>query len=266
MYPVSPQNCYPVFVTSQDCNVTSSAVGHGSLGAWWRTALGRALISAESELLSEALEDVFGWEFLQVGAWGAGRELLAGTRTRRRTVVAPAALDCGPDILARPSQLPIASDLVDAVLLPHALEFAADPYAILREVARVLIGEGQLLVLGFSPLSLWGLRARMTRSGFPPGMRRILSERRVREWLVLLGFEVVAARRYLYCGPWRSGPQLHAGNAPLLRRGLLYALPAGAYLIKARKRVRTLTPIRPRFKEKPAVLGSLVKPTTRQSS
>lgn len=244
--------------------MTSSTEGLKELSAWWNSVLGRALISAEAELLSEALEDVFGWEFLQIGAWGAGRELLAGTRTRRRTVITPIPLSEGPDVFGRPSHLPIVSDLVDAALLPHALEFATDPYAVLREVARVLIGEGQLLVLGFAPTSLWGLRSRFVRRGFPPGLRRLLSERRVREWLILLGFEVTATRRYLYRGPWSRGHESRGGNTRMLRRGLFNPLPASAYLIKARKRVRTLTPIRPRFKERPAVLGGLVKPTTRQ--
>jgi len=169
-----------------------------ALSAWWESPLGRALLAAESELLAEALEDVFGWELLQVGAWGNARDLLAGSRTRRQSLVAGAAFPGGADIIARPSLLPIMSDCVDAVLLPHTLEFAPDPYAVLREVDRVLGGEGQLLVLGFRPLSLWGMRARWSRSGFPPGMRRVLGERLLREWLVLLGFEVVAAKRYLY--------------------------------------------------------------------
>ena len=249
----------------------SSNAAHGhtprdTLRAWWQSPLGRAIVRAEAELLGEALEDVFGWEFLQIGEWGEAREVLAGARTRRQTVVAPNALADGADIIARPAQLPVASDSIDAALLPHTLEFASDPYAIVREVDRVLVGEGQLLVLGFHPLSLWGLRAFGTRNGYPPGMRRVLSERRVREWLVLLGYEVVAERDYLYCSPWnkRLGPS--AGSARLLRRGLLNPLPAGAYLLKARKRVYTLTPVRPRLREKPAVIGGLVKPTTRQQS
>ena len=252
-------------MTSRNFNAVLPPDRDGALRAWWQGPLGRAVIAAESELLTEALEDAFGWEFLQVGAWGAARELIAGARTRRQTVVAPSTLASGADIIARPSQLPVVSDSVDGVLLPHTLEFASDPYAILREVDRVLIGEGQLTVLAFRPMSLWGLRARGTRDGYPPGMRRILSERRVRDWLVLLGFEVVAARRYLYVSPW-SRAEPADGSAKLLRRGLLNPLPAGAYLLKARKRVYTLTPVRPRFKEKPAVLGGLVKPTTRQPS
>jgi SAM-dependent methyltransferase len=234
-----------------------------ALTTWWESPLGRALLAAESELLGAALEDVFGWELLQIGAWGGARELLAGSRTRRQSLLSMPALAGGADIIARPSQLPVMSDCVDAALLPHTLEFAPDPYAILREVDRVLVGEGQLLVLSFRPWSLWGIRARSSRNGFPPGLRRVLSEQLVREWLVLLGYEVVATRRYLYQGPWSRASDSVEGSARILRRGLTSPLPAGAYLLKARKRVYSVTPVRGRRIERPAVLGRLVKPTTR---
>jgi SAM-dependent methyltransferase len=237
-----------------------------ALRAWWGGALGRALLAAEAELLAAAFEDVFGWELLQIGAWGAGRELLSASRTRHQSLLSVPALGEVADILARPSQLPVMSDCIDAALLPHTLEFASDPYAVLREVDRVLVGEGQLLLLGFRPWSLWGLRARWSRTGFPPGMRRLLSERLVREWLVLLGYEVVAEQRYLYLGPWSGGLAAGEGAGRMLRAGLTYPLPAGAYLLKARKRIYTGTPIRPRVREKAAVLGALVKPTTRSGA
>jgi SAM-dependent methyltransferase len=241
---------------------TSQIAGRDTaLSAWWESPLGRALLAAESELIGEALEDVFGWELLQIGAWGAGRELLSGARTRHQAILSTAGLSSSADIRARPTQLPIISDSIDAVLLPHILEFATDPYAIVREADRVLVGEGRLLVLGFRPWSLWGVRARWSRSGFPPGMRRVLSERRIREWLVLLGYEVVSMQHYLFRGPWRGGLAAGEGTGRMLRRGLTYPLPANAYLLKARKRVYSLTPIRPRFRERPAVLGGLVKPT-----
>jgi len=96
-------------------------------------------------------------------------------------------------------------------------------------------------------------------------MRRLLSAGRVREWLVLLGYEVVATRGYLHCTPWGSGPVEASDHSPLLRRTWFNPLPAGAWMLKARKRIRALTPIRPRLREKqPAVIGQLVKPTTRQ--
>jgi len=110
------------------------------------------------------------------------------------------------------------------------------------------------------------MRARASRSGFPPGLRRVLPERRVRDWLVLLGYEVVASRSYLYCSPWSSGLSPGDGTGRILNRGITHPLPGSAYMLKARKRVYTLTPIRPRFREKPAVIGGLVKPTTRSQS
>src|SRR5579862_4684922 len=201
------------------------------------------------------MEDVFGWELLQIGAWGSARELLARGRTRRQSLIAAPGFPGGADILARPANLPVTSDCIDAALLPHTLEFAPDPYAILREVDRVLVAEGQLLVLGFRPWSLWGMRARWSRAGFPPGMRRVLSERLLREWLVLLGYEVTAAQRYLYLSPWSRGLSKGESTTRMLRPGLTYPLPAGGYLLKARKRVYTLTPIRGRFREKSAVIG-----------
>jgi len=100
---------------------------HAARMAWWSSPLGSALIAAESQLLAEALDDVFGWELLQIGGWGAGRELLAGARTRNQAIVASPGLSSSADIRARPTQLPITSDSIDAVLLPHILEFATDP-------------------------------------------------------------------------------------------------------------------------------------------
>ena len=75
----------------------------------------------------------------------------------------------------------------------------------------------------------------------------------MREWLVLLGYEVVAEQRYLYCSPWSRGLSAGEGTGRICAPGLTYPLPGGAYLLKARKRIYTLTPIRPRLREKTGV-------------
>jgi SAM-dependent methyltransferase len=238
---------------------------NGELAArqgWLERPLGRGLLAAEAELLTGALDDVFGLELLQLGCWGPGRALLAASRTRRQTIVAEHARPGEADLTARLTALPVQRDSVDAVLLPHTLEFEADPQAVVREVDRVLTGEGQLIVLGFRPWSLWGVRAAASRSGFPPGLPQLLPEARLRDWLGLLGYEVVQVRRYCFSRPWERSSR--PDTRRFLRRGLFNPLPAGAYLLKARKRVYTMTLIRPRWRERtPQVIGTLVKPTTR---
>lgn len=233
------------------------------LQEWLQSARGQALLAAEARVVADALEDAFGWETLQLGVWGEPRCLLGNTRTRSQSVLDLRAAS-GLDVVARLSQLPIASDSIDVVLLPHTLEFESDPYALLREVDRVLAGDGKLIVAGFTPMSLWGLRAKASRRGFPPGLRRVLPERQLRDWLRLLGYDLLESRHYLYGLPWGEP----ASVDHQLRRGWLSLGPAGAYLLKARKRLHSLTPLRPRLRDarRSRVLGGLTEPTVNRDS
>jgi SAM-dependent methyltransferase len=227
---------------------------------WLKSPLGRQLVTAEAALLQGLLDEVFGLELLQLGCWGASRELLAASRIRRQTVIAEQA-GAAVDVVARLEALPIQTATVDAVLLPHTLEFQSDPQAVVREADRVLTGEGQIIILGFRPTSLWGLRAAASREGFPPGLQSMLAARRVCDWLRLLGYEIVLERKYLFCRPWGDGA---AGSRRILRRGLMNPLPAGAWLIRARKHVYRMTPLKHRFfRERRRTLGTLPEPTTR---
>ncbi|MFT3904935.1 MAG: class I SAM-dependent methyltransferase [Steroidobacteraceae bacterium] len=233
-----------------------------SLQRWLQSPLAQSLIEAEAQLLTEAFDNAYGPELLQLGPWGACRKLLTASRNRRQSVLARAAVPGYVDVQARLSQLPVAAGSIDVVLLPHTLEWSSDPQAVLREADRVLVGEGQIIVLGFAPLGPWGLRSLCSRGGFPPGLKRLLSERRLRDWLGVLGFEVAAPRPYLYRWPLQSNGG-EGGSAPMLRRGLFNPWPAGAYLLKARKRIYGMTPLRQRWREqRRGVLGGLVEPST----
>lgn len=231
--------------------------------SWLSSPLGRQLLEGEAQLLRGLLDEVFGLELLQLGDWGASRELLSASRTRRQSIIAGGG-EGSPDIIARLDQLPVQSATVDAVLLPHTLEFADDPQAIVREADRVLTGEGQLIVLGFQPASLWGLRSAASREGYPVGLRQMLSARRVQDWLRLLGYEVVTQRSYLYSRPWSAH---HEARRRILRRGLFNPVPAAAWLLRARKHVYRMTPLRMRFlRERRPMLGAKPAPTARNHS
>ena len=236
-----------------------------SVKAWFDSSLGTALLELEQRVLADALADVFGFELLQLGRWGTSADLCAAARTQHRCILAPDAAGPGA-IRAQFSALPIATASVEAVLLPHTLEYAAHPHGLLREVERELTGEGHVLACGFNPFGPWGVRHLASRGRFPPPTQRLVSEGRLRDWLVLLGFEVVDARRYLFVPPWQQRLSARS-RAWLESRGPRFAAPlAGAYLVKARKRVRALTPIRPAWQRAPAVVGGLAEPTSRNAA
>jgi hypothetical protein len=229
------------------------------LDAWFDGSFGRLLLAAERTVVAAALEDVFGRQFLQLGHWGTADTFLPLARTPRRALVAePGARGA---CVSHAAQLAVQSQSVDAVLLPHTLEFEPEPQSVIREVDRVLVGEGHVLVLGFEPVGPWALRHLLARGSFPPGLVGTLSRRRLRDWLALLGFDIVEIRRFLHALPL-AGIEQGAVTRSLERLGRrLDGRLGSAYLVKAKKRVYTLTPIRPRRRKQPKLSVVIGEPT-----
>ncbi|MGO9931104.1 MAG: class I SAM-dependent methyltransferase [Steroidobacteraceae bacterium] len=234
------------------------STAHSAADDWFEGPLGARVLREEAALAPLALDNVFGFEFLQVGAWGPSRHLLQGARTQHTTLLAPD-LSPGVTLCAPLDTLPFRSDSIDAIFLPHTLELVEDPYSVLREAERVLTGEGCLMICGFNPFSGWGARRIFAqyfgRPAFPPGTQRLISERRLRDWVALLGFDVDSVYGYLGLLPLKGTRVLEVRPRA--------ALTAGAYMLKARKRVPTLTLIRPRRRARPRVLVGAAEPTSK---
>ncbi len=237
---------------------------------WFDGPLGARVLREEAALAKVALDDVFGFELLQVGTWGPTHHLLGGARTQHTTLLAREA-GAGVTLQAPLVSLPFASDSIDAIFLPHTLELVEDPYAVLREAERVLCAEGCLLICGFNPFSGWGARRLFAQycrhRAFPPQTRRMLSERRLRDWMALLDFEVASVYGYLGPMPVTRRPRKSAdGSERLAEYQSRRPLTAGAYLLKARKRVQTLTLVRPKRRPRHRVLVPATESTTKVGS
>lgn len=234
---------------------------------WLASPLGRWLRRAESRVMADAMSRVFGIQTLQVGLWGEADLFLRHSRTLRNAVAADSD-DTGISIRCAPESLPIATHNVDAILLPHTLELASDPHQVLRESSRVLVGDGHMLILGFSRGGLWGMRDRVSRRGYPPDLDRRIPEKQIRDWLSLLSFDVLEVCGYLAAPPLNRQATHRANSindAGAMRRlrSQINRIWCGAYLVVAQKRTYTMTPVKMRRKARPAVVAGLVEPTTR---
>ena len=205
---------------------------------WLDTGTGHRLLLEERRRVRQALEGVFGDQFIQIGEWRA-REYRVFSRTRRSSVVGDQ-IGEGVDLVSALDCLAIADDSVDVALLPHILEVHNDPHGVLREVDRILRSDGHIVILGFNPVSWWGFRHFASRRKFPSGIQRMISEHRLRDWLRLLNFSV------------RPSSYQNFGS-----------LISGGYLLIARKELFTVTPIKPAWKRPRRMVGQLVNPTTR---
>jgi SAM-dependent methyltransferase len=235
------------------------------LPAWLNTPLGRRCLANEQRVVRQALDRVFGEQLVQIGGWGSPDTFLRSARTQR-TVLVDERPDCpDADIICAYGELAIASDSVDAILLPHTLERSASAHALLRECERVLRADGFLLILGFAPSGLWGMRQLIARDGYPPGSARMIREGRLRDWLELLSFDVDPARAYCHTFPFEGVRRFATFPRERWAQKWLPML-AGGYLLAAKKRTLRLTPIKPAWRRtRLRAVGGLVEPTTRAS-
>ncbi|KNZ33898.1 MAG: methyltransferase type 11 [Methylibium sp. NZG] len=266
------------------------------LAQWLQTPAGRYVLEWEQRHLDVAVADLFGFHALQLGL--PELDTLRANRMPHRWVatdtadhsgsppasaaVQGAAYETDDDTLAPAlsrcvvalhcdfDALPFDSQSLDLVVLPHGLELARDPHLALREVERVLVPEGRVVVVGFNPTSLWGLRQRLghvrrriARGGEPslflPSAGEFMGYRRLRDWLRLLSFEVEAGRFGCYRPPLLSDKWL-ARLAWMEQAGERWWPVFGAvYFVVAVKRVRGMRLVglvreqRQRAKAAPAV-------------
>jgi SAM-dependent methyltransferase len=241
------------------------------LTRWLQAPVGRYLLEWEQRHLDQVVVDLFGFHALQLGLveldalranrmphrWVATEDpaAVAAADVQSLSKIADAsgaprgapkvavALHCNFDAL------PFDAASLDLLVLPHTLELARDPHLALREVERVLVPEGRVVIVGFNPASLWGVRQRLGRlrrriwrrreqSLFLPNEGEFIGYRRLRDWLRLLSFEVEAGRFGCYLPPVRSEKWLSRFGWMERTGDRWWPVFGAVYFIVAVKRVR----------------------------
>lgn len=231
---------------------------------WFGHGLGEEVSRIETGHLDELLDTLFGYHLIQLGR-PSDAKLFANSRIGHRVIIDSRLSDeAGVGTYSDFAALPLASDSIDLFLLPHTLETDPEPHQTLREVARCLIPEGRVVVVGFNPWSLWGAwRLVVGWRGRIPWCGHFYGTPRLRDWLELLGFETQLVRGLLF-------------RPPLPPTGIMRRLTflegwgarwwpffGGGYILVAQKRVSTLTQIKPRWRSRRLLHKGVAEPTTR---
>jgi SAM-dependent methyltransferase len=165
--------------------------------------------------------------------------------------------------------LPFEAQSVDLIVMPHTLEFTRDPHRLLREAERVLMPEGQLIILGFNSLSLWGARqsvGKVTGRPFVPAAHDLIAFTRLKDWIKLLGFDLERGRFGCYRPPLVSDQWLARYGFMEAAGDRWWPIFGATYMVKAIKRVRGMRLIGPVKVKKPVLAAGLApaaSPNTR---
>lgn len=235
---------------------------------WFNSTAGRYLLSQEQAWYDNEVFDLFGFNALQMGC--LQMDLLRNSRIPNRylsadsvTATQPHHISCCDDFL------PFADASLDLLVLPHRLEFSERPHQTLREAARVMMPEGHLLISGFNPTSTWGATARMNawfcKNKTYPWNGEFIGLTRLKDWLALLGFEVMWVDKRCHIPPFEQA----SWHKRFTFMDKLGARCGGVYLIVAKKRVVGMTPIKPNWKAHPlksALVARRPKSNTSQNT
>jgi len=211
-----------------------------SFDEWLDTPLGHYVVAREQAIYDRILPDLFGFYALQMGC--AGVPLLRESRVTHKFTLA---WDCGGVVMAEPDQLPFAENQFDVIVMPHTVEFQALPHETLREVFRVLRPEGRLLITGFNPYSLWGIKRYFGRDRSGPWGGEFISLSRTKDWLTLLGFDIVGGQLDCYNLPAQNEATLHRLRGLEAAGDRWWPFAGGVYFLHAVKRVAGVRLIKP---------------------
>ena len=216
-----------------------------SLRRWYRRPLGRLLADVEFSALADQLPNIFGYHLMVIDPPWDDCSLSASRiphHVVQRIQSDPLAV---AGLIGDTESWPVMTDTVDAIILPHTLEMTPDPHQVLREADRSLIPDGHLVILGFNPLSLWGVRRLLSRRAREmPWSGRFLSMQRIEDWLSLLGFDTLESRYLFHRPPVQNSRLLEKLQflEPRTPHGRM--LLAGSYILVARKRTLVMTAIK----------------------
>lgn len=253
---------------------------------WLKTPPGAYMLAWEQTHFDEAVSDIFGYHALQLGM--PELDALQANRMPHKWL----AQTCLPDsakhlpaqgypvhqtgtlagssprvaLLADSDALPFPESSLDLLILPHTLELGRDPHSALREAARVLVPEGRVVISGFNPASLWGLRQRRAhlyqRFGngelFLPQSGEYIGYWRLRDWLRLLNFEVESAHFGCYRPALASQPWLNRFDWMDAAGSRWWPIFGAVYFLVAVKRVRGMRLLEPSWKGRKATASAPV--------
>jgi SAM-dependent methyltransferase len=208
------------------------------LFAYYETPRGKLLRDLEVSYLCNSIVVSCKQTVLQIGGLGWEKEFVDCSLYTSYTILDAKSLGYqdARKIRAKAYHLPLQSDSVDMIILPHMLEFDAYRFQTMREVERVLKPEGTVVILNFNPWSLWVRYQYLWDKRLADSWRgHFIRRSRVVDWLKLLNFEVTTVSQF----------NLDSIKTTHFKMANAFSLSSTAYGVKAIKRRYNLIPLTP---------------------
>lgn len=211
---------------------------------WFKSPLGQYLLSLEYDFINPVVMDTFGFYAIQMGNFDI--DFLDQSRIQNKF-----SLNSNhADLMTSNDALPFDEASVDLLIAPHILEQMVEPYELLKEIHRVLMPEGRLIITGFNPASLWGLKRLLSFDIDYPWNTKFISLSKIKEWLPIVGLEMAEGKMGCYVPPIQQVSWLKKMHAIEKLGDRWWPMLGGFYFLVIQKRVHGMTTIQPSWKKR----------------
>lgn len=235
------------------------------LDCWYQQELGRCLVAAEKHALDNVIKNLFGYYIVQINGPNVVNFLSASPILNKvRMDEEMSAGFRGWQVRATRHNLPLVPKSVDVIVLPHVLEFSSTPHEILKNTYQSLVLGGRVVILGFNPISLWGVMKNW-RNHLPSDFNWMRQGKLIR-LLSRLGFGIEHTETTFYRPAFLSEKNLDRSLFMEAIGPLCWSNAGAVYIIVAQKVKSAVTFIQaPAFKRRKIFAKSSIPSATSRS-
>lgn len=212
---------------------------------YYKGALGEIILETEKSVLNNYLEKIFGYHVLQLGGW-QNTNFLNHSPIAHKIYFSSGNVNnlYNSNVQGDFIDLPFLENSIDLVIIPHSFADIGNAEEILNEVYRILIGEGHLIIVGINPFSLLGVANKLKLTDIIESKTKLIRMGRMINWLHRFGFEIVESKTFFFRPPIKNDAVLKKMVFMEIAGQMLLPKMGGVYILVAKKRVVSLTPIR----------------------
>lgn len=211
---------------------------------WFQSPPGSLLLTLEKEQLQRMLSEQFGDVLVQLGGPINGLFTIPSPIVHRITIGQGTCPIRGiPFVTANYNELPLRPDSVDIIVCMHVLEFLDDPSLLIDQMYEALVPQGQLVIIGFNPMSLWGLAQYFNKSQEFPWGGNFHSQTHIKTLLQKTGYSILAKKTLCFRPPIQNRKLWHSLLVMEPLGQFLVPDLGGVYFLSARKKVFGMNPI-----------------------
>lgn len=215
---------------------------------WSQLPAGEAIRRTIQGVSNSYAKRIFGYHFVKLGTLSSQISLTKCSISHQ--IHQTPVLNAYTHVIGQSTELPYVENSIDGFLLANELDYCQDPHQVLREVDRCINQDGYIILSGFNPYSLTGVGKYLPlKRGNLLHDARFFSSGRVKDWLQLLGYEIIETRHILFSMLFMKKRVLPVVWQQRVSRYLPWC--SSVYVILARKRVVPMTTIKPKWKLKP---------------